>query len=47
MVLKSKSKDCLARNQDNISEWGGMSTWRLWCQWASIMEIQLSFCRER
>ena len=24
-ALKRKSKDCLARNQDNVSEWGDMS----------------------
>jgi hypothetical protein len=25
-ALKRKSKDCLARNQDKVSEWGDMST---------------------
>ena len=24
-TLRRKSKDCLARNQDNVSEWGDMS----------------------
>jgi hypothetical protein len=28
-VLRRKSKDWLARNQDNVSEWGNMSTYRL------------------
>ena len=28
-ALKSKSKDWLARNQDNVSEWSDMSTSRL------------------
>ena len=28
-VLKRKSKDWLARNQDNVAEWGDMSTRRL------------------
>jgi hypothetical protein len=27
--LRRKSKDWLSRNQDNVSEWGGMSTRRL------------------
>ena len=25
-ALRSKSKDCLAQNQDNVSEWNDMST---------------------
>ena len=25
-ALRRKSKDCLARNQNNVSEWGDMST---------------------
>ena len=25
VALRRKSKDWLARNQDNVSEWGGMS----------------------
>ena len=28
-ALRRKSKDWLARNQDNVSEWGNMSTCRL------------------
>ena len=28
-ALRSKSKDWLARNQDNVSEWGDMSICRL------------------
>jgi hypothetical protein len=28
-ALRRKSKDCLARNQDNVSEWDGMSSCRL------------------
>jgi hypothetical protein len=24
MVFRRKNKDCLARNQDNVSKWGGM-----------------------
>ena len=28
-ALKSKTKDWLARNQDNVSEWSDMSTHRL------------------
>ena len=27
--LRNKSKDWLARNQDNVSEWSGMSTYRM------------------
>jgi hypothetical protein len=32
--LMNKSKDWLARNQDNVSEWSNMSTHRLLFQWA-------------
>ena len=35
---KSKSKDWLARNQDNVSECGDMSTRRLLFQWAITIE---------
>jgi hypothetical protein len=28
-ALRSKSKDWLARNQDNVTEWGGMSIRKL------------------
>jgi hypothetical protein len=32
----------LARNQDNVSEWGDMSIRGLLFQWASTKQIQLS-----
>jgi hypothetical protein len=32
----------LARNQDNVSEWGHMSIRGLLFQWASTIKIQLS-----
>jgi hypothetical protein len=32
----------LALNQDNVSEWGGMSIRALLFQWASTIKIQLS-----
>ena len=38
-ALKRKSKDWLARNQNNVSEWSDMSTCGLW---ASIIKIQLN-----
>ena len=41
-ALRRKSKDCLARNQDNVSEWGDMSIRGLLFQWASTKQIQLS-----
>ena len=41
-ALRRKSKDWLARNQDNVSEWSDMSTRGLLFQWASTMKIQLS-----
>ena len=37
-----KSKDWLARNQNNVSEWSDMSTLGLLFQWASTIKIQLS-----
>ena len=37
-VLRSKSKDCLARNQNNVSEWSDNSTRRLLCQWAGTIK---------
>ena len=40
--LRRKSKDWLARNQDNVSEWGDVSIRGLLFQWASTMKIQLS-----
>jgi hypothetical protein len=41
-ALRRKNKDWLARNQDNVSEWGNMFFRRLLFQWASTMKIQLS-----
>jgi hypothetical protein len=41
-ALRRKSKDWLARNQDNVSEWCDMFTRGLLCQWTSTMQIQLS-----
>jgi hypothetical protein len=41
-ALRRKSKDLLARNQNNVSEWSDMSTRRLLFQWASTIKIQLS-----
>jgi hypothetical protein len=32
----------LARNQDNVSEWGNMSIQWLLFQWATTIKIQLS-----
>jgi hypothetical protein len=31
-ALRSKSKDCLAQNHNNVYEWNGMSTHKLVCQ---------------
>ena len=41
-ALRRKSKDWLAWNQDNVSEWGNMSTRGLLFQWTSTTKIQLS-----
>jgi uncharacterized HAD superfamily protein len=41
-ALRRKSKDWLARNQDNVSEWSDISTHGLLFQWASTMKIQLN-----
>jgi hypothetical protein len=41
-ALRSKSKDWLAQNQNNVSEWSDMSTRRLLFQWVSTTKIQLS-----
>ena len=41
-ALRRKSKDWLAQNQDNVSEWGDMSTRGLLFQCASTIKIQLS-----
>ena len=38
-ALRRKSKDWLARNQDNVSEWGDMSLRGLLFQCASTIEI--------
>jgi hypothetical protein len=38
-ALRRKSKDCLVRNQNNVSEWSDMSTRRLLFQWASTIKI--------
>ena len=40
--LRRKSKDWMAENQDNVSEWDDMSISRLLFQWASTIKIQLS-----
>jgi hypothetical protein len=41
-ALRRKSKDWLAQNQDNVSEWGDMSMRGLLFRWASTINIQLS-----
>jgi hypothetical protein len=41
-ALRSKSKDWLARNQNNVSEWNNISTRGLLFQWGSTIKIQLS-----
>ena len=40
-ALRRKSKDWLARNQNNVSEWGDMAIYGLLLQWASSIKIQL------
>jgi hypothetical protein len=40
--LLRKSKDCLARNQNNVPEWSDISTRGLLFQWASTIQIQLN-----
>ena len=45
-AFRRKSKDWLARNQDNVSKWGDMSTRGLLFQWASTIKIQLSMLVE-
>ena len=42
IVLRRKSKDLLAWNPDNVSEWGDMFRHGLLFQWASTIKIQLS-----
>ena len=41
-ALRRKSKDWLARNQNNVSEWSDISTRGLLFQSASTVKIQLS-----
>jgi hypothetical protein len=41
-ALRRKSKDWLAGDQDNVSEWSDMSTLGLLFQWANTIKIQLS-----
>ena len=41
-ALRRKSKDWLARNQGNVSEWGDMYIRGLLFQWASTIKIKLS-----
>ena len=38
-ALRRKSKDWLARNHDNVSEWGDMSLRGLLFQWDSTIKI--------
>ena len=45
-ALRRKSKDWLARNQNNVSEWSDMSTRGPLYQWASTIKIQLSMLVE-
>jgi hypothetical protein len=40
--LTRKSKDLLARIQDNVSEWGNISIGELLFRWASTITVQLS-----
>ena len=42
VALRSSSKYWLACNQENMSQWSGMSTHRLLFQWPSTIKIQLS-----
>ena len=41
-ALRKKNKDWVARNQDNVSEWGEMSFRGLFFQGASTIKIQIS-----
>jgi hypothetical protein len=38
-ALKSKSKDWLTRDQNNVSEWSNMPTRELLFQWAGTIKI--------
>ena len=40
-ALRRKSKDWLARNQDNVSEWGDISIRGLLFRWVNTIKIQL------
>jgi hypothetical protein len=42
-ALRSMSKDWLARNQNNVSEWSDMSTRGLLFQQANTIKIQLGW----
>jgi hypothetical protein len=42
VALRRQSKDWLARNQNNVSEWSDMSIRELLFQWARSIKIQLS-----
>jgi hypothetical protein len=42
-ALKKKSKDWLDRNQDNVSEWGGMYIRGLLFLWASTIKINKAY----
>jgi hypothetical protein len=41
-ALRRKSKDWMAWNQDNVSEWGDRFICRLLFQWAITIKIQLT-----
>jgi len=41
-ALRSKSRDWLGRNQNNVSEWNNMSARGMLFQWASTIKIQLN-----
>jgi hypothetical protein len=41
-ALRRKRKEWLGRNQNNVSEWGDISTRGLLFQWASTIKTQLS-----
>jgi hypothetical protein len=40
-TLRRKSKDWLARNQDNVSDWGYMTIRGVLFQWASTIKIHV------
>ena len=45
-MTRSKSKDCLTQNQDNVSKWSDIFTHGLLFQSASTVKIQLSLLVE-